>query len=254
MAMPPRMRFPFDFRRPRWGGRLAPRLAVAAALAWLPAACATPATPPPPGSGTPQAEATTDPNMLVWALAAAPLSLDPARMTVDPGGVQVAAQVYDRLFRFRQDGSFGLAPGVAEDWDIDLGGKTYTFTIREGVRFHDGTPLDAPAVKWNLDRWMDPRHEGHDGDFLAWQSFFGGFVGEVDEGSGRALNLVERVQALDRRTLRITLREPFAPFPYHLATMPFSLASPAAIRDQGADYGSDAEHLPVGSGPFRISS
>ena len=235
--------------RPAGLAPLAPFVALAVALSI--GACAPPATPP-PGEGTPQAEATVDPNTLVWVLPAAPRSLDPARMRVDAGGAQVAAQVYDRLFRFRRDGSFGLAPGVAEDWDVDLGGKTYTFTVREGLRFHDSTPLDAPAVKWNFDRWMDPRHEGHEGDFLAWQSFFGGFVGQVDESSGRALNLVERVQALDRRTLRITLREPFAPFPFHLATLPFGLASPAAIRAQGADYGSDEAHPPVGSGPFRV--
>ncbi len=214
------------------------------------AACTDPG--PRTGPGTPVAEPTADPNALVWALSEAPAGLDPARMTIDPGGWQVAAQAYDRLFRFRQDGSFQLAPGIAADWDVDLGGKTYTFVLRDGLRFHDGTPLDAPAVKWNFDRWMDPRHEGHHGDFLAWQSFFGGFVGQVDEGSGRAFNLVERVQALDRGTVRVTLREPFAPFPYHLATLPFSLASPTAIRAQGAEYGTDGEHLPVGSGPFRV--
>jgi peptide/nickel transport system substrate-binding protein len=68
------------------------------------------------------------------------------------------------------------------------------------------------------------------------------------------MDLVEKVEALDERTVRLTLREPFAPFLDHLAMVPFGFASPAAIRAQGELYGSDGEHLPIGSGPYRVVS
>ncbi len=194
---------------------------------------------------------TPDPNTVIWALSEAPVTLDPARAAIDTGGLQVAAQVYDRLFTLQRERPFQLGAGVAEDWDVDTSGKTYTFTIRDGLRFHDGTPLDAPAVKWNFERWMDPNHPGHIGDFRAWRSMFGG-ASEAEDDSGRTPNLVQRVEALDAQTVRITLNAPFAPFLNHLAMVPFGIASPKAVEEQGERYGSDGSNLPVGSGPFSV--
>lgn len=197
-------------------------------------------------------EAPPVPGTVVWALAESPRTLDPARNAIDPGGIQVAAQVYDRLFHLSRSEPFQIEPGLAEDWEVDPTGRTYTFTLREGVRFHDGTRLDAPAVKWNLERWANPEHEAHAGDFRAWRSMFGGTSVEDDGGDGGpAPNLVQRIEALDSQTLRITLQAPFAPFIRHLAMVPFGIASPAAVRAQGEQYGADDAHLPVGSGPFR---
>jgi len=230
-----------------------PRLLACGALAAACAACAASPTDTPGPPATPGLEATPDPNAIVWALSSAPQTLDPSRMGVDEGAAQVAAQVYDRLFDVveRPDGTIGLTGDLAESWESDIRGRTYTFTLRPDLRFHDGTPLDAPAVKWNVERWMDPDHEAHDGIFRGWRAMFGGYVGEND-ASDRPRNLVERVEALDARTLRITLRASFAPLPHHLATAAFAIASPDAVRAQGADYGMDGAHLPVGSGPFRV--
>lgn len=235
--------------------RLGPVVALALCLVAAALLTACGGTPTPSPGATPpaeaEAEATENPRALVWALEAAPQTLDPARIGDDPGARQATAQIYDRLLNATRnpDGSVGLAQGLAENWESDVSGTSYTFELREGLTFHDGTPLDAPAVKWNFERWMDPEHEAHDGSFRAWRASFGGFVGE--EIDGRPTNLVERVEALDARTVRITLQAPFAPFPQHLATPAFGIASPSAVRAQGADYGSDAESLPVGSGPFR---
>ena len=200
-----------------------------------------------PAAGRP----TPDPDAVVWALSEAPITLDPARAAIDPGGLQVSAQVYDRLFTLQNDRPFQLAAGIAEDWDVDSTGRTYTFTVREGLVFHDGTPLDAPAVKWNFERWMNPNHPSHHGDFRAWRSMFGGATEDAD-ASGRTPNLVQRVEALDARTVRVTLNAPFSPFLNHLAMVPFGIASPKAVAEQGELYGSDAAHLPVGSGPFKV--
>ncbi len=191
-----------------------------------------------------------DPAALVWALGSAPGSLDPANLTTDPAGQQVAAQIYDRLVRFRP-GTVQLAPGLAANWEADPDGKAFTFILRDGLRFHDDTPLDAAAVAWNFQRWLDPQHPQHHGDFRAWRDLFGGFAGEKD-AQGRDLGLVSRVEAVDARTLRITLNRSFAPFLQHLALIPFGIASPAAVQAQGEAYGADGNHLPVGSGPFRM--
>jgi peptide/nickel transport system substrate-binding protein len=198
----------------------------------------------------PVATATPDPNTLVWGVAEPPGTLDPARMLVDPAANQIAGQVYDQLLRLRP-GTAELMPGIAADWDADRQGRTYSFTLREGLRFHDGTPLDAAAVSWNFNRWMKLGHPQHQGEFRAWLSLFGGFEGQRDS-EGRETNLVEKVEAVDPLTVRVTLRAPFAPFLYHLALVPFGMASPTAVRAQGERYGSDGEHLPVGSGPFRV--
>jgi len=202
-----------------------------------------------PGDQPPTATATPDPNTLVWALSAPVTTLDAARLAVDPSGTQVAAQIYDRLMVFRP-GTADLAPGAAEDWFVDASSRTYSFVLRQGLTFHDGTPLDAPAVAWNFERWMNPEHPQHRDDFRTWLALFGGFVGQRDT-AGRPMNLVAKVEVLDARTVRFTLREPFAPFLNHLAMVPFGLASPAAVRTQGSRYGTDGGHLPVGSGPFR---
>ncbi|MFN2250268.1 MAG: ABC transporter substrate-binding protein, partial [Anaerolineae bacterium] len=201
-------------------------------------------------AGEPTAGPTPGPDTLVWAIEAAPSTLDPARMGIDPSGVQVAAQVYDRLMSYRP-GSPDLAPGIASDWDVDPEGRTFTFTLREGLTFHDGTPLDAAAVAWNFQRWMDPDHSNHQGDFKSWVAYFGGFSGQHDK-DGRPVNLVKRVEALDATTVRISLNEPFTPFLHHVAMVPFSIASPTAVRAQGEDYGTSGANPPVGSGPFRV--
>ncbi len=233
----------------RWGVKLA---LATAALGTLTACVGT----GPTHVATPQQAAGStlalDPNAILWAVEAGPTTLDPARMVNDPSGAQVAAQVYDRLVRFRP-GTVELAPGIATNWVADPEGRTFTFTLRDGMRFHDGSPLDAVAVVWNFERWMNPDHPAHQGEFRPWRDYFGGFVGEKDD-QGRAINLVARVQALDPRTVRIMLHAPFAPFLHDLAMVSFGFASPAAVRLQGEAYAADGNHLPVGSGPFRVVS
>jgi len=232
-----------------------PRCAIAALLVAAiitQAACqganrAPPATAPAEAAAT----ATPDPNAIVWAVAAAPTTLDPARMAGDPAGALIAAQVYDRLVRFRP-GTAQLAPGIAARWEADMRAGTFTFSLRPGLKFHDGTPLDEQAVVWNFDRWMNPRHEAHLGKFVAWQGLFGGFLGQRDSQDKEAW-LVESVEAIGPLQVRFKLRAPFTPFLHHLAMIPFGLASPKAVADQGERYGNDRDHWPVGSGPFRVA-
>jgi peptide/nickel transport system substrate-binding protein len=228
------------------------RLLLAGALVAVAAACTGTPGAGPGGTPVPTVSPTPDPNALVWALPAAVTTLDAARLAVDPPGTQVAAQIYDRLVGFRP-GTAELSPGLAEDWDVDVTGRAYSFTLRQGLTFHDGTALDAPAVAWNIERWLDPANPAHRDDFRTWLALFGGFKGQKD-ASGQPADLVQKVQVLDARTVRVSLREPFAPFLNNLAMVPFGFASPTAVRAQGDAYGSDGVHLPVGSGPYRVAS
>ena len=67
----------------------------------------------------------------------------------------VLSNVYDCLLRLEPDGS--LTPALAESYDLSEDGKTYTFHLRQGVKFHDGTDFNADAVKWCFDRALRPK-------------------------------------------------------------------------------------------------
>ncbi|MFN8424352.1 MAG: ABC transporter substrate-binding protein [Anaerolineae bacterium] len=164
------------------------------------------------------------------------------RAGTDEAAIQVAAQVNDGLFRYREDGSFDLAPGLAENWDGDVSGKIYTFTLRHGLLFADGTPLDAPAVKWNFERWLLPDHPAHKGRFLQWLSMFGAH----DEKG-----IVEKVEALDADAASVPGRASRSPV-QHLANPAFGIASPRAVTAQGESYGADGDHRLAGRRDQRL--
>ena len=74
-----------------------------------------------------------------------------------------------------------VIPGLAESWEASEDGLEWTFYLREGVKFHDGTDVNADAVVTNWNRWWDPEdplHVGHTGEFFYFSYFFGGFKGE----------------------------------------------------------------------------
>src|SRR5262249_35847995 len=106
------------------------------------------------GGGPRDAEAAGKP--LVVGMVAEPTSMDPGQLT-DINSMRVLSSVYDTLVRFKE-GSFTQEPGLATSWKISPDGLTYTFALRKGVKFHDGTPFDAEAVKFTYDRLLDPKH------------------------------------------------------------------------------------------------
>ncbi|MGH2353132.1 MAG: ABC transporter substrate-binding protein, partial [Chloroflexota bacterium] len=100
----------------------------------------------------PLAYAQVEGGTFVFARGADSQKLDPAD-TSDGEAARVTEQIFDTLIMF--DGSTtNLKPGLAQTWDVTPDGLSYFFNLRPGVTFHDGTPLDAYAVKWNFDRWL----------------------------------------------------------------------------------------------------
>ena len=165
------------------------------------------------------------------------VKLDPGDST-DGESSKVIEQVYDTLLRFKP-GSIEVEPSLAASWEHDEARTLWTFHIRDGVRFHDGTPCDGAAVVNAFERQRDPAHPHHydDAEFAYWKDLFG-FVERVEPGEG-PLDVVFR------------LNEPAPPFFLAmLAAFNTSIPSPANL-DKGALA---ARRSPVGTGPFRFSS
>ncbi|HIC94189.1 MAG TPA: transporter substrate-binding domain-containing protein [Anaerolineae bacterium] len=116
---------------------------------------------------------------LIYARSGDSVGLDCCDET-DGESFWVCKQVFEQLVTFKP-GTTEIVPGLAEKWEVSEDGLEWTFYLRKGVKFHDGTDFNADAVVFNFERWWDkdnPYHVGHTGDFFYWGYFFGGFKGE----------------------------------------------------------------------------
>jgi peptide/nickel transport system substrate-binding protein len=161
---------------------------------------------------------------IVYGLTLAPSGIDPHVNASSELGIPLAS-VYDVLVY--QDPESGVfVPGLAEDWEISDDGLTYTFYLRQDVTFHDGTPFNAEAVRFNLGR-----------------------ITSADLASQKArfmLGPYERNEVVDEHTIRIYLSEPFAPLLDSLSQVYLGMASPTAVEKWGDEY----QLHQVGTGPF----
>ena len=181
---------------------------------------------------------------LVYGAGGPPVNLEPGNVT-DGNSVIAIDQIYNRLTDFKP-GTVELEASLATKWSSSTDGKTWTFKLRSGVKFHDGTDFDADAVKFNVDRWWDAKspHGYRDSGktYQIWKDFFAGFKGDKD-------SLVKDLTVVDKSTIRFVLNRPFAAFPAAIGSGYFGIASPAAVKKAGAKYGTPGS-LAVGTGPF----
>jgi peptide/nickel transport system substrate-binding protein len=173
----------------------------------------------------------------VAAVGTEPPGLDPA-LYWDSAVHLVTSQVYETLVNTTPGGS-QVVPGLAESWSVSLDGLTWTFNLRGGVEFHDGTTLDAAAVAYNFERWWDSAHPYHTGSFDYFGSLFRGFRGDVG-------CLLSAVTPIGASQVLLTLTEPYSPLPSVLAMPSLAIASPTAIASGTLDT------EPVGTGPFQF--
>lgn len=152
-------------------------------------------------------------------------SMDPPNGNVFPAEGNVFIAVYERLIRPNEAGD--LVPELAESWDVSADGLAITFKLRQGVSFHDGTPFNAQAAKFNLDRFLDPED--------ATQSY-------------RYFLDMESVDVVDQYTVRLNLKRPSAVIMSALGRNSF-MNSPAAMEKWGEDYNLH----PTGTGPFEFA-
>jgi ABC-type transport system substrate-binding protein len=138
----------------------------------------------------------------------------------------------------RTDRLAGLRPGLAERWEQAPDDKrVWIFHLRQGVAFHDGTPFDADAVIWNLDRYFKPDAKQYE---------------PPAAGITRArAPLVESYRKIDDRTVAITTAVPASYFPYMAVYILFT--SPASFEKAGRDWARVGTLPAAGTGPFRIT-
>jgi peptide/nickel transport system substrate-binding protein/oligopeptide transport system substrate-binding protein len=163
-----------------------------------------------------------------------PRSLDPALSTDVPTG-RAVSYVFDGLTRFTPKAQ--VVPDLATSWDLAGDGVTYTFHLRHGVHFHDGTSFSAADVRHSWERVLDPRTRGGRG----WPLYPIRGAKEFAAGTATA---IQGLSIPDDSTVRITLTEPFAIFPKMLA-MPATAIVP---KYTPANFG---EH-PIGTGPWKF--
>ena len=177
-------------------------------------------------------QAQTPANVLVVGQIAEPKSLDPATVTA-VNDFRILMNVYDGLVRYK-DGTLEVEPSLAQSWNISDDGKTYTFKLRSGIKFHDGSDFNAAAVEFNFDRMLDEKHPYHDTGPFPLSFFF---------------SAIEDVTAVDNNTVTFTLEEPYAPFLSNLAYPTGLIVSPAGVKKHGKDFGRN----PSGTGPFKFA-
>nr|UZH43262.1 TdmA1 [Streptomyces sp.] len=175
------------------------------------------------GCGTGTGRADGQEGRIVYAVDSQPDCLDPQ---ISPYDVTAALGrgVFDSLVAMDARGR--VRPWLATSWQVSDGGRAYTFHLRDGVRFHDGTAFDATAVKATLDHTVAPETKS--------------------QYAAGLISMYESATVVDARTVRIRLSRPYTPFLQVLSTATFGIQSPTALR---ANRGRTCLK-PVGSGPF----
>lgn len=185
--------------------------------------------------------AANDTSTLVFGRNQDAVKLDPAVVT-DGMSLNVARITMEGLTGYKL-GTFDIEPALATSWSVSPDGKTWKFKLRHGVKFQDGTPFDAEAVKFNFDRWRLPDNSWHkllqgDLEYSYYESQFGGFPGVIKD-----------VRALAPDQVEFVLTRPMAPFLANLAMPAFGISSPTAMKKEGENY----FRSPIGTGPYQVT-
>ena len=152
------------------------------------------------------------------------VSLDPQH-TNDNASYSVEKPMLEGLIGFNE--KMEQIPQLAEKWDASADARVYTFYLRKGVKFHDGTPFNAAAVKANFDRVRNPDNK------LRRYTLY---------------KVISQIDVIDDSTVRFTLSEPFGAMIATFAHPAGGINSPTAVQKYGADYGKN----PVGTGPYKF--
>jgi len=157
------------------------------------------------------------------ALQLEPPHLDPTSAAAGAIDSVLYSNVFEGLTRFMGDGS--VVPGLAASWEISDDGLSYTFTLRDGVTFHDGTTMDAEDVKFTFDR----------------------ILAEDSANAQKALyTAISAVEVVDPTTVRMTLSEPNGNMLFNLAWGDAVIVAPESIEN--------IKQQPIGTGPFKFDS
>ncbi|MEU5692029.1 ABC transporter substrate-binding protein [Actinosynnema sp. NPDC020468] len=195
----------------------------------------------------------------VFAAASDPVALDPAFIS-DGESTRVANQIFEGLVSVKP-GTAEPAPGLATSWTQSDDGRSYTFQLRKGVQFSDGTPFDAAAVCFNFERWHNwtgPLQAENISNL--YQLVFAGFK---TSDNPSLTNGIYQGCAPGQDAVTITLTRSYGSFIPALAISSFAMQSPTALKQYKADepgQGGDVRRNeystahPTGTGPFVFES
>jgi peptide/nickel transport system substrate-binding protein len=197
---------------------------------------------------------------MIYAGASDPTYLDPALVS-DGESFRITKQIFEGLVDLKP-GTTTVVPKLATSWSVDKSRKVWTFILRKGVKFHDGTPFNAAAVCYNFDRWYNFSGPFQDpGATFYYQSIFTGF--KHNESSTLGPPLFKGCRTHGPLRVVITLNKPNGPFLPSLALQSFAMQSPTALKQYDADSGTItngsfrptgtyAFQHPTGTGPFKF--
>ncbi|SFT03302.1 ABC transporter substrate-binding protein [Saccharopolyspora flava] len=194
---------------------------------------------------------------LTFGAAGAPDLFDPFYAS-DGETFRVTRQMMEGLVNFKP-GSVEVEPALAESWEHSPDGKTWTFKLRSGVKFHDGTDFNSDAVCKNFQRWYTQTGAGQNNALsYYWIENFGGFA------DGKAPSLFQNCENPDPTTAVVHLTRATSKFPDLLGLPSFSMQSPTAMEQYKANdvkaqgdsfvYPEYAKAHPTGTGPFKFDS
>ncbi|MGH2557944.1 MAG: ABC transporter substrate-binding protein [Thermomicrobiales bacterium] len=152
---------------------------------------------------------------------------DPINPQTYPAAYEANYTIYRNLVTFDRD--LAIMPDLAESWERAEDGLTWTFTLRQGVTFHDGTPFNAQAVAAHIARIQDPATASPNANL--WAHITG-------------------VEVVDDATIQLITAQPFGAMLTYLAHGSGGIESPTAVQEYGAEY---AQH-PTGAGPYKLES
>ena len=189
---------------------------------------------------------TTDASYLTFGNSGEPDTLDTMNTTTGTALI-VGQQMEENLVDFKP-GTLELTESLATEWTANEDSTEWTFKLREGVKFHDGTDFNADAVVFNFQRLADPnfefgfREQGN--TFPIFPDIFGGFKGDPN-------SVWEDVQKVDDQTVKFIMNKPVPLLPNYMAASYFGISSPEAVKEGKEKYGTPSFGA-VGTGPYKF--
>ena len=213
-----------------------------------------------PAAGVASHRSTAATSAMIYAGAADPTYLDPAIVS-DGESFRVTSQIMEGLVGLKP-GTTTVIPMLATSWKVDKTRKNWTFTLRKGVKFHDGTAFNAAAVCFNFNRWFNFSGAFQDaGATFYYQAIFSGF--KKNESTTLGAPLYKSCKAKGASTAIISLNKPNGPFIPSLALQSFAMQSPTALKTYDSDSGTISNGAfrptgtyafshPTGTGPYKF--
>lgn len=172
-------------------------------------------------------------NTLIYGRGGDSNTLDPIHTDIGES-VKVMVNLFDTLVTY-DDETMDLVPSLATEWEHSEDGLTWTFHLRDDVKFHDGTEFDSGSVVFSFERFLQDKHPHVYDNVFPYQSTF---------------RIIESITASDRLTVVFKLKGPNAVFLQNMAMFPASIVCPAAVKEYKKEFGTK----PVGTGPFKLTA